>query len=70
MKTLMTRALGAACAVGCLAGALVAQDAAAPTTDAKAPTRSESAPAETTSNPVATPAANGGGTGIPYFVIT
>ena len=64
MKTLMTRALGAACAVGCLAGALVAQDTAAPTTDAKAPTRSESAPAQTTSNPVATPAANGGGTGI------
>jgi len=64
MKTLMIRALGAACAVGCLAGALVAQDAAAPTSDAKAPTRSESAPAQTTSNPVATPAANGGGTGI------
>ena len=63
MKTLMIRALGAACAVGCLAGALVAQDAAAPTSDAKAPTRSESAPAQTTSNPVATPAANGGGTG-------
>jgi general secretion pathway protein D len=64
MKTLMTRALGAACAVGCLAGALVAQDTAAPTTDAKVPTRSENAPAETTSTPVPTPAANGGGTGI------
>ncbi len=64
MKTLMTRALGAACAVGCLAGALVAQDAAAPTTDAKAPTRSESVPAETTSTPVLTPAASGGSTGI------
>jgi general secretion pathway protein D len=48
MKTLMTRALGAACAVGCLAGALVAQDTAAPTTDAKVPT----------------PASNGGSTGI------
>ena len=64
MKTLMTRALGAACAVGCLAGALVAQDTAAPTTDAKVPTRSENAPAETTSTPVLTPAANGGSTGI------
>jgi len=64
MKTLMTRALGAACAVGCLAGALVAQDTVAPTTDAKAPTRSESAPAETTSTPVSTPSGNGGGAGI------
>jgi general secretion pathway protein D len=64
MKTLMTRALGAACAVGCLAGALVAQDTAAPTTDAKVPTRSENAPAETTSTPVPTPASNGGSTGI------
>ena len=64
MKTLMTRALGAACAVGCLAGALVAQDTAAPTTDAKVPTRSENAPAETTSTPVLTPASNGGSTGI------
>ena len=64
MKTLMTRALGAACAVGCLAGALVAQDAAAPTTDAKAPTRSESVPAETTSTPVPTPSSAGGTAGI------
>jgi type II secretory pathway component GspD/PulD (secretin) len=64
MKTLMTRALGAACAVGCLAGALVAQDTAAPTTDAKVPTRSENAPTETTSTPVPTPASNGGSTGI------
>ena len=64
MKTLMTRALGAACAVGCLAGALVAQDAAAPTTDAKAPTRSESVPAETTPTQVATPSGAGGTAGI------
>ena len=64
MKTLMTRALGAACAVGCLAGALVAQDAAAPTTDAKAQTRSESVPAETTSTPVPTPSSAGGTAGI------
>ncbi len=64
MKTLMTRALRAACAVGCLAGALVAQDAAAPTTDAKAPTRSESVPAETTSTPVPTPSSAGGTAGI------
>jgi general secretion pathway protein D len=64
MKTLMTRALGAACAVGCLAGALVAQDAAAPTTDAKAPTRSESVPAETTSTPVPIPSSAGGTAGI------
>ena len=64
MKTLMTRALGAACAVACLAGALVAQDAAAPTTDAKAQTRSESVPAETTSTPVPTPSSAGGTAGI------
>ena len=60
MKTLITRAL----AVGCLAGGLVAQDTAAPTTEAKAPTRSENAPAETKPTPVPTPASNGGSTGI------
>jgi len=41
MKTLITRAFGAACAVGCLAGGLVAQDAGAPTSNAPAITRTE-----------------------------
>ena len=41
MKTLITRAFGAACAVGCLAGGLVAQDAGAPTSNAPATTRTE-----------------------------
>jgi general secretion pathway protein D len=44
MKTLITRALGAACAAGCLAGNLVAQDALASTTAAPVPTRGENAP--------------------------
>ncbi len=41
MKTLITRAFGAACAVGCLAGGLLAQDAGAPTSNAPATTRTE-----------------------------
>ena len=41
MKTLITRAFGAACAVGYLAGGLVAQDAGAPTSNAPAITRTE-----------------------------
>ena len=41
MKTLITRAFGAACAVGYLAGGLVAQDAGAPTSNAPATTRTE-----------------------------
>ena len=36
MKTLITRALGAVCALGCLAGGLTAEEAAAPATPAKA----------------------------------
>ncbi len=35
MKTLITRALGTACAVGCLAGGLVAQNTVAPSGDAQ-----------------------------------
>ena len=50
MKTLITRAFGAACAVGCLAGGLVAQDAGAPTSNAPAITRTE-----TTTNPSPVP---------------
>ncbi len=45
MKTLITRALGAACAVGCLTGSLVAQDALASTTATPPPIRGENAPA-------------------------
>lgn len=45
MKTLITRALGAACAVGCLTGSLVAQDALASTTAASVPIRGENASA-------------------------
>ena len=41
MKNLITRAFGAACAVGCLAGGLVAQEAGAPTSNAPATTRTE-----------------------------
>lgn len=37
MKTLMTRALGAVCALGCLAGGLTAKEAAVPASPAKAP---------------------------------
>ena len=50
MKTLITRAFGAACAVGCLAGGLAAQDAGAPTSNAPAITRTE-----TTTNPSPVP---------------
>lgn len=60
MKTLITRAL----AVGCLAGGLVGQETAAPTSEAKAPTRSEIAPAETRPTQIPAPAANGGSAGI------
>ena len=41
MKNLITRAFGAACAVGCLAGGLMAQEAGAPTSNAPATTRTE-----------------------------
>ena len=41
MKNLITRAFGAACAVGCLAGGLIAQEAGAPTSNAPATTRTE-----------------------------
>ena len=41
MKNLITRAFGAACAVGFLAGGLVAQEAGAPTSNAPATTRTE-----------------------------
>lgn len=41
MKTLITRAFGAACAVGCLAGGLVAQDAGTFTSNAPATTRTD-----------------------------
>lgn len=41
MKTLITRAFGTACAVGCLAGGLIAQEAGAPTSNAQATTRTE-----------------------------
>ena len=41
MKNLITRAFGAACAVGFLAGGLVAQEAGAPTSNALATTRTE-----------------------------
>ena len=41
MKNLITRAFGAACAVGCLAGGLVAQEAGAPTSNAPATTRTD-----------------------------
>ena len=41
MKNLITRAFGAACAVGCLAGGLMAQEAGAPTSNAPAITRTE-----------------------------
>ena len=43
MKTLITRAFGAACAVGCLAGGLVAQDAGTSTSNAPATTRTDNA---------------------------
>ena len=41
MKNLITRAFGAACAVGILAGGLAAQEAGAPTSNALATTRTE-----------------------------
>ena len=41
MKNLITRAFGAACAVGFLAGGLAAQEAGAPTSNAPATTRTE-----------------------------
>ena len=50
MKNLITRAFGAACAVGCLAGGLVAQDAGASTSNAPATTRTE-----TTTSPAPVP---------------
>ncbi len=43
MKTLITRAFGAACAVGCLAGGLVAQDAGTSTSNAPATTQTDNA---------------------------
>ena len=43
MKTLITRAFGAACAVGCLAGGLVAQDAGTSTSNAAATTQTDNA---------------------------
>ncbi len=43
MKNLITRAFGAACAVGCLAGGLVAQEAGTSTSNAPATTRTDNA---------------------------
>jgi len=47
MKTLITRALGTACAVGCLTGGLVGQNAVATTAESKAGEAKASAPAST-----------------------
>jgi len=43
MKNLITRAFGAACAVGCLAGGLMAQEAGASTSNAPATNRTDNA---------------------------
>ena len=47
MKNLITRAFGAACAVGCLAGGLMAQEAGASTSNAPATTRTDNATPQT-----------------------
>lgn len=47
MKNLITRAFGAACAVGCLAGGLVAQEAGTSTSNAPATTRTDNATPQT-----------------------
>ena len=47
MKNLITRAFGAACAVGCLAGGLMAQEAGASTSNAPATNRTDNATPQT-----------------------
>ena len=57
MKTLITRALGTACAVGCLAGGLVAQNTVAPSGDAQntGAKASDAKTPESATAPTATP---------------
>jgi general secretion pathway protein D len=59
MKTLIIRALGTACAVGCLSTRLMAQDSAVKAAEAKVAAPA-SIPATSTTTATATPAATGG----------